>query len=373
MEELKEDKTNYSKQIYFVVLLIGVITGAAVLKNLSSVVLPVIFSVLLGFVFMPIVRKLHKKLHIPWTIASILVTLFTVVLFFVLSSLVATSLSSILSQYTKYEKRFMTIYRIFAENLNLEIDEEKSFFQNIWGINQIRNTVKNLTFSLSSGLMTLGKSFLMVFLLLAFFLLELRLTNEKLTFAFKQNPEKRKKVYRLSISLVTEITRFLSIKFFISLFTGLIVFLGTLLIGVDFPIVWGFLAFIMNFIPTFGSIISGIFTSVFTLIQFYPSAWQTILVVILMLGINMVLGNIIEPRIEGKDLGLSPFVILISLSLWGYIWGFLGMLLAVPMTVIIKIICENVSYLNVFAIMLGGVPGSSDEKNSEQKNSIKQS
>lgn len=67
----------------------------------------------------------------------------------------------------------------------------------------------------------------------------------------------------------------------------------------------------------------------------------------------MILGNILEPRIEGNHLGLSPFVILVSLSLWGWLWGFVGMILAVPMTVIIKIVCENFSILNPIAVLLG--------------------
>ena len=363
-EQSEEKKTDFSKQMYFVILVIAVILFAAVLKTLSSIILPVVFSVLLGFVFMPIVRKMQKKFHIPWTVGSVLVTVLAVIIFFGISSILATSLSSILSQFPKYENRFMTIYKVVAEQFNLEFDEGKTFFENIWGFDQIRTTAKNLTLLLSTGIVTVGKSFFMVFFLLAFFLIALRLTNEKLTSAFKQEPAKRKKFYRLSISIVTEITRFLSIKFFISLATGLVVFLGTLAIGVDFPIVWGFLAFVMNFIPAFGSIFSGILTTLFTLIQFYPSLWQTLIVLILMLSVNMLLGNIIEPKIEGENLGLSPFVILISLSLWGYIWGFLGLLLAVPMTVIIKIICENVSYLKFAAVLLGN----SKEQKSDKLN-----
>ena len=68
------------------------------------------------------------------------------------------------------------------------------------------------------------------------------------------------------------------------------------------------------------------------------------------------LGNIIEPRVQGKNLGLSPFVIIVSLTLWAYIWGTVGMIIAIPMTVIIKIICENISYLHPFAILLGNDP-----------------
>ena len=77
---------------------------------------------------------------------------------------------------------------------------------------------------------------------------------------------------------------------------------------------------------------------------------------------DMILGNIIEPRIEGKNLGISPVAILISLSIWGYIWGFTGMLLAVPLTVIIKIICENLDYMKGVAIILGGDPRQTENK-----------
>ena len=220
MNEIEEEKkTDFSKQIYFVILVIAVILFAAVLKTLSSIILPVVFSVLLGFVFMPIVRKMQKKFHIPWTVGSVLVTVLAVIIFFGISSILATSLSSILSQFPKYENRFMTIYKVVAEQFNLEFDEGKTFFENIWGFDQIRTTAKNLTLLLSTGIVTVGKSFFMVFFLLAFFLIELRLTNEKLTSAFKQEPAKRKKFYRLSISIVTEITRFLSIKFFKREFT----------------------------------------------------------------------------------------------------------------------------------------------------------
>lgn len=72
-----------------------------------------------------------------------------------------------------------------------------------------------------------------------------------------------------------------------------------------------------------------------------------------MLAVNFILGNIIEPRWEGSDLGISPFLILVSLSLWGWLWGFIGMILAVPILVIIKIICENIQILNPIGVLLG--------------------
>lgn len=345
-----QDKNDFSKQTFFILFFIGIIAGVFVLKTLSHIILPVIFAVILGFVFLPVVDKMQKKLHFPWVLGSILVTLLAVIIMILLSSLLVTGLSSILSNYTRYEARLQAIFATFDSIFDFGFDEGKSFLENIWGFQKIRDVVQKTAITLSSGLVNSGKSLLTVFLLMAFFLLEMKLSRKKIKLAFTN---KSKQIIIISEHVKREVSHFLSIKFLASLITGLIVFSATFIIGMDFPIVWGFLAFCMNFIPIFGSIISCVLTILFALIQFYPSVWQIILVTIVMLSVNMIIGNILEPKIEGEGLGISPFVILISLSLWGYVWGFLGMLLAVPMTVMIKITCEHISYLKPVAAIIG--------------------
>ena len=165
--------------------------------------------------------------------------------------------------------------------------------------------------------------------------------------------QSKRKIKIITRKTIYQVTHYISIKFLISLMTGFLVFLATFLIKMDFAIVWGFLAFILNFIPNFGSIISWLLTTLFAVLEFYPEWWKIFYIAILILAINMILGNFVEPRWEGSDLGLSPFVILVSLSIWGWMWGFVGMILAVPMMVIIKIFCENIELLNPIAILLG--------------------
>jgi predicted PurR-regulated permease PerM len=206
---------------------------------------------------------------------------------------------------------------------------------------------------LSSGVISFSKTIFLISIMTAFILIEMRLTKRKMHYAFKDN---KAKISRISHQIINQTVRYISIKFFISLSTGILCGLASLIIGLDFPIVWGFLAFIMNFIPIFGSIISVGFTTLFSLLQFYPNWGKTVFVLVFMTSVNMILGNILEPRIEGKNLGISPVMILISLSLWGYIWGFTGMLLAVPLMVIIKIVCENIDYLKGLAIIIGNDP-----------------
>jgi len=360
------EEKNYSKPIFYILFFLAIILLGALCKVLSSVVLPVVIAIFMTFAFMPVIMKINNKLKIPWVILVIIIDIILFIAIFGLSSLLVSSLSTITAEYPKYESKFMSIYRILASTFNLQFDDGKSFIDNIWSVLQVREYVQRLAVFLSSGLISFAKYFFMIILLFTFLLIEVKMTGKKINGAFRKNT--KGKVFHIIQQVISETVRYLSIKFFISLATGVLVFIGTSLIKLDFPIVWGFLAFIMNFIPTFGSIISTVITTVFAMLQFYPVWGKIIYVFILLLSINMILGNILEPRIEGNHLGLSPFVILVSLSLWGWLWGFVGMILAVPMTVIIKIICENFEMLNGIAVLLGnGKRRKKEEKPEEEK------
>lgn len=348
------EEKNYTRSIFYVLIVMLIILLFTLAKVLSSVILPVVVCVMLSFVLMPIIRNLSAKTKIPWIISSLIIFVLFVAVLFALSSLLISGFSTIIAEYPKYESKFMSIYSVVAQKFQLEIDESKSFTENMWKYLNFRDVIQKAAIFLSSGMFTFSRNALLVLLMLAFLLLELRFSAKKISYTFRDNT--KSKVLRISSQVVEETVRYLSIKFFISFATGTLVALGTWAVGLDFPIVWGFIAFIMNFIPTFGSIFSVGLTTVFSVVQFYPSWGKIIFILVYMTAVNFILGNILEPRIEGKQMDLSPFVILVSLTLWAYIWGFVGMILAVPMTVIIKIICENVSFLKGVAVLLGNEP-----------------
>ena len=350
---------NSDNKIFYLLLFFAIILCGFLCKILSSVFLPIIYSVFLSFVLLPLIRKINLKTGIPWIISSILVIVLFSVLFISISSLLVSSLSVIVADYPKYETKFMSIFQLLAKSFNLEIDESKSFIENAWSFLKVREFVQKSAVFLSYGIVAFGKNIFLIIIMSTFLLIEMRLTKRKMHYAFSKDKEK---ITKISHQIVNETVRYISIKFVISLSTGLLSCITALIVGLDFPIVWGFLAFTMNFIPIFGSIISVGLTTIFAIMQFYPHWGSPIFLLITLTAINMILGNILEPRIEGKNLGLSPFVILVCLSLWGYLWGFLGMILAVPLTVIIKIICENIDYLHFFAIIMGNNP-KQDKKN----------
>jgi predicted PurR-regulated permease PerM len=184
-----------------------------------------------------------------------------------------------------------------------------------------------------------------------FLLIEAVHFKEKIDRAFEN--KRSGQIKKIADDVIYQVTRYLSIKFLISLATGTVVAIGLGIVRLDFALVWGIIQFILNFIPNIGSIAAGVGATLFALIQFWPDPGPIIAVALIMLGANMIIGSIMEPKIMGDNLGLSPIVVLISLAIWGWLWGFVGMILAVPMTVIIKILCENIPFLEPVSILMG--------------------
>ncbi len=157
------------------------------------------------------------------------------------------------------------------------------------------------------------------------------------------------------LNIADEVQRYLTIKTLISLATGLLLGLWVYLCGLDFPWLWGLVAFLLNFIPSLGSIIAAVPPIALALIQLGPG--RAAAVAAGYLAVNLALGNILEPRIIGRQLGLSTLVVFLSLVFWGWVWGPVGMLLSVPLTIIVKIMLENSDDFHWVAVLLGPDPG----------------
>ncbi|MBQ9238242.1 MAG: AI-2E family transporter [Treponema sp.] len=350
----QDDVAHY---IFPLLLFLAAVCFVAILKITASVTIPLTIAIFLSFVLQPIVRAL-TKFRIPWVLATVLVSVLFVTAITLIGTTLTTSIRSILSNYPEYEKRFLLIYELVAQKLELSFDIEKSFFKNLWdGLDKLnlKAYVQHLAISLSSDIYSFGKNLLLVLLLTIFLLSEMSILGEKLSAAFGGTMKRR--VIIISSNVMKQVVRFIFIKFFVSLITGILVYIGLRAINVSFAVVWAFAAFVLNFIPIFGSVFSVCITSFFALLQFLPQNYYAPLsVFIFMTAVNFMLGNIIEPKIQSENLSISPFIILASLSLWGWIWGLIGMILAVPFLVIIKIICENVSFLKPIAIILNNKP-----------------
>lgn len=151
--------------------------------------------------------------------------------------------------------------------------------------------------------------------------------------------------------IVEEVQQYLALKTLISLATGVLIALAAALLGVDFPLLWGLLAFVLNFIPNIGSILAAIPAVLVALLQLGPGS--AVALAGAYLAVNMLLGNLIEPAVMGRRLGLSTLVVILSLMFWGWIWGIVGMLLALPLTMALKIALESTTHYRWIAVLLG--------------------
>lgn len=155
----------------------------------------------------------------------------------------------------------------------------------------------------------------------------------------------------------SSIVTYMKVKFFVSFLTGLGYFIICWAFGIKFAFFWGFLAFLLNFIPTVGSIIATIPPLLFGLIQFSSMGAVGILIVLLM-AVQIVMGNVVEPKVTGSSLSLNTIVVILGLVFWGYLWGITGMILSVPLLVLTKVILSQLPDAQLLVRLMG----SRDEK-----------
>ena len=341
---------NSGRANFLLLFVIVIIVFGAVLKITAAVVLPFTVAVLLAMVISPIV-KFMGRYHIPRTLSIFLVLIFLLGTLFFIGVLLYNSGRTIITLYPRYEARLTEIYVYVARFFELPYDEHLSFFDNIWGQIGVRSRVRVMTLSFSNAFFQFLSYAVMVAIFMVFLLYEVTYFKNKLDKAFEGT--KADQIKKISADIMTQVTRYLSIKFIISVVNGVLVGVALKIVGLEFAAVWGVIQFVVNFIPNLGSIAVGVAATCFSVIQFWPDPAPIIITGLIMLVINLVLGSFLDPKIMGDNLGLSPLMVLISLLIWGYIWGFTGLIIAVPMMVIIKIICENIPMLEPVSVLLG--------------------
>jgi AI-2 transport protein TqsA len=185
---------------------------------------------------------------------------------------------------------------------------------------------------------------------LIFLLLEQRTFSSKIQ-GLITHPEQRNDVFELLGKIRSDIRSYIGIKVLTSATTGLLSYFVLNLVGVDFASFWAVLIFLLNFIPTIGSIIATAFPSILALVQF-DTMGPFFITASVLTGVQFCIGSLLEPKLMGNRLNLSPIVILLSLGLWGSIWGISGMFLCVPITVIIMIIFSYFPETRPVAVLL---------------------
>jgi predicted PurR-regulated permease PerM len=227
----------------------------------------------------------------------------------------------------------------------LRIEQEPTLAQ----FNEVLNLGQFIT-GLAASLTNIAANMLIIIIYVIFLLLEQGNFSEKVA-SLANNPDKEKRARQLLSKINEDVKKYISIKMLTSSTTGILSYILLKVVGVDFAEFWALLIFLLNFIPTIGSIVATIFPSLITLVQF--DTYNPFFAVFVgVTAIQVCVGSILEPRLMGNSLNLSPLIILLNLSLWGLIWGIPGMFLCVPLLVISMIVFSHVPATRPIAILL---------------------
>ncbi len=359
------------KTVKFFVVVIGLVFIAFILKELQNIFIPFVIAYFLFFLFNPLNNFLEKK-KIPQFISIIADVIIIAFFAWGISYFVIDTFSRFGAQLPVYADKLNKIVISTAASLGIQ----DQFFKNF----SIQNLAAEIDYKLLAGsVFNSTFSFLQnIFFILLFFIFvvtghttiyeairkryvykkvkpELKEIKKKYGsvpeaaseidqwMGNKYNIEKHEKEERLSNTfreINDQIKKYIIAKIAINLSAGIIVALLLAAFGVDFPVIWGIFTFLLNFIPSIGSAIALILPAVIVLIQ-SGSVGYALLIALVMAGIQTLFFNVAEPAVIGKRLNLNPMLILLSVLVWGYIWGVAGMLLSVPLTAIIKIIISN--------------------------------
>lgn len=320
-------------------IVIAAVAAAAALAYTRPVLVPLVLAVFVFYLVAPVADFLEQKARMPKALSIVITLLVVAALLALIGLLVSTSIRGLLDSADIYREKLIA----FAERVFSFLDRR--------GVDLGQESVVESLRHLPVGRMVQGAAgpvFGLVtngFLVLVFVIFLM----------LGRRPDVVKpEIYR---QIDAAIRRFITLKFIISAATGLLVGIILAIIGLELALVFGVLTFLLNFIPSIGSIIAIILPIPVALVQF-DGGWQ-VLAVILGPGIvQIVIGNGIDPKVMGKGLELSPVTILAALVFWGLLWGIVGMLLAAPITAVIRIVLAKFKTTRGVAELLAGrIPG----------------
>ncbi len=326
------------------------------MKAASSFIVPVILSIFVSIILSPLYfffassKIPFTKREIPDWLSIILVVVIAGFIFFVIGKLVGNSIQDFSNNLEDYQGALTTKLQALINSLTqlgLPIPE------NGLSENFSPGMIMNVSTSVLNGLGSLlSNTFLIVFTSI-FILMEASVFSEKLHRAFPATDLGNSKAKDGTDQVIEKIKRYATIKSIVSLMTGAFISAWLWFFNVEYPFLWGLVAFMFNFIPNIGSIIAAVPAVLLAWLSPESTFATPILVAVGYLAVNFIVGNIVEPKFMGKGLGLSTLVVFLSLLFWGWVLGPVGMLLSVPLTIIVKIILDANEETRWIGIMLG--------------------
>lgn len=317
------------------IILMGLSIFTVIMYQFQSFLMPFTVALVLTFLFMPTYRLLQKKKI--YKFYFVLICLALILLTIITSSLIAGETKSIdIDNSTDTITKQLNSF----EGMGIELGPYFISFDELSKNEEITAGIEKIISSLVSTIGNFLSQFMIVILFLMFMLPSHDILVRNLSKKMKRESRKR---FKNSLDKIEQgIRDYLTVKSTVSAITAFVSLVVLLIFGVKYPMLFMLLIFILNFIPNIGSFIA---VGLVLVVHFFAVGFSLnfTMVSVLLILIQIVMGNIIEPKISGKKMNLSPIVILLSLFFWGYLWGAWGMFFAVPLTVIVKITLENLA------------------------------
>lgn len=331
-----------NKAITFLLTLAALIIIIAGLKTAQALLVPFLLAFFISVICAGPFYWLQQH-KVPAPVALLLVIGFVMLGGFIVLTLVGTSVNDFTNQLPFYQEKLRSQTVVLFEWLEkMGIKLSRQILMEYFDPAALMQSAASML-AKAGGVLT--NSFL-ILLTVIFILLEAAGMPNKLRAAL---PDADSSLASFE-KFVTSVRQYLAIKTLVSLVTGAIVAIGLMLLGLDYALLWGMIAFLLNYVPNIGSIIAAVPAILLAVVQLGPG--YALLVALIYLTTNVVMGNAVEPRMMGQKLGLSALVVFLSLVFWGWILGPVGMLLSVPLTMIVKIALEVNDSTRWLAILL---------------------
>jgi AI-2 transport protein TqsA len=325
-----------------------------ILKELRSIMLPLSVAILLSYILGPFVEKLTRR-KVPMALAMVMVLIAVFVLLYLVGVVVYASSNTFIEEFPKYEARVKLMITDLLTYLDIPVPQAREYISQLdWKQALAGLSLPKIISSTLGSLFGFLGNAAMVILISMFIIPGMNKIGAKFHRMFGK--DRGEMMESMLDKVNAQVQQYLYIKTLVSLGTGLLFTVFLWIFGVDFPIMWGFIAFVLNYIPTFGSIIATIPPILVCFVEYGPGM-RLLTVGILLIAVQVVMGNFVEPKIMGRSLNLSPLIVILSLIFWGWLWGIPGMILAVPITAALKLACENVGPLKPIAILMEGRVG----------------
>jgi predicted PurR-regulated permease PerM len=323
-------------------VILCLIAVTAVLYILKPLLIPFLIAIMLSYILQPFVEKLASY-KIPRILTLLVVFIFGIGLVATFFDVIVSNASAFAQNFPEYRVQFMALLEQYSTQypwLNRSFEEVIGF---LFGLPIGSYT----TAVLSSSLNFLSDALLVIFFI-TYLCLSIHTYPAKIQRAFPGT--KGKEILRILNHINFDIRQYLSIHTFVSLGVGITVGIICWSFGIPFAFLWGFLAFILNYIPTIGSIVASVPPVVIAAVQL--GIGSALLVALLIVITQMIWENVIERRMTGESLGISAITMLLFLVFWTWLWGIVGAILAVPIASMVKIACENIPALKPVSVLM---------------------